>query len=85
MGVANALADPTLEVRDSNGAVLRANNNWQDDPAQALEITGAGLGLTNQFESGIAITLPPGLYTGLLAGMNGGVGVGLIEVYDRGQ
>ena len=85
MGVANALADPTLEVRDSNGAVLRANNNWQDDPTQALEITGAGLGLTNQFESGIAITLPPGLYTGLLAGMNGGVGVGLIEVYDRGQ
>jgi hypothetical protein len=48
-------------------------------------MTSAGLGLSNQFESGIAITLPPGLYTGLLAGMNVGVGVGLIEVYDRGQ
>ncbi|MEY2488316.1 MAG: hypothetical protein QOC70_258, partial [Verrucomicrobiota bacterium] len=39
---------------------------------------------TNPLESGIAATLPPGLYTALLAGLNNGVGVGLIEVYDRG-
>ena len=32
LGVPNALADPTLELRDSNGALLIANNNWQDDP-----------------------------------------------------
>ena len=31
-GVPNALADPTLELRDSNGVLLLANNNWQDDP-----------------------------------------------------
>ena len=30
-GVTDALADPTLELRDSNGAVLVANGNWQDD------------------------------------------------------
>jgi hypothetical protein len=28
--------------------------------------------------------LPPGLYTALLAGLNNGTGVGLVEVYDRG-
>ena len=83
-GVSNALADPTLELRDSNGALLVANNDWQDDPAQAAEITAAGLAPTNQLESGIAATLPPGLYTALLAGLNNGAGIGLVEVYDRG-
>jgi hypothetical protein len=64
--------------------LVRANNNWQDDPTQATELTASGLAPTNQLESGIAETLPPGLYTALLAGLNGGIGVGLVEVYDRG-
>ncbi len=68
----------------SNGALLIANNDWQDDPAQAAELSAAGLALTNTLESGIAATLPPGLYTALLAGLNNGTGVGLVEVYDRG-
>jgi hypothetical protein len=83
-GVPNALADPTLELRDGNGALLVANNDWQDDPAQAAELTAAGLAPTNQLESGIAMLLPPGLYTALIAGLNNGSGVGLVEVYDRG-
>ena len=84
-GVPNALANPTLELRDSNGALLVANNDWQDDPAQAAELTAAGLAPTNNLESGIATTLPPGLYTALLAGLNNGAGVGLVEVYDLGS
>ncbi|MEY2490875.1 MAG: hypothetical protein QOC70_2817, partial [Verrucomicrobiota bacterium] len=84
LGVANALANPTLELRDSNGALLIANNDWQDNSAQAAELAAAGLAPTNNLESGIATTLPPGLYTALLAGLNNGTGVGLVEVYDRG-
>jgi hypothetical protein len=84
LGVPGALADPTLELRDSNGALLASNNDWQDNPAQAAELTAAGLAPTNNLESGIAATLPPGLYTALLAGMNNGTGIGLVEVYDRG-
>ena len=83
-GVANALANPTLELRDSNGALLLENNDWQDNPAQAAELIAAGLAPSNPLESGIAATLPPGLYTALLAGENNGTGVGLVEVYDRG-
>jgi hypothetical protein len=83
-GVATALADPTLELRDGNGALLVANNNWQDNPAQAAELTAAGLAPTNNLESGIAATLSPGLYTALLAGVDNGTGIGLVEVYDRG-
>ena len=35
-GVPDALADPTLELHDQNGALIRANNNWQDDPTGNL-------------------------------------------------
>jgi len=83
-GVTNALANPTLELRDNNGAVLFANNDWQDNPAQAAELTAAGLAPTNPLESGIAATLPAGHYTVLLSGVNNGTGLGLVEVYDRG-
>jgi len=84
LGVPNALADPTLELRDSNGALLISNDDWQDDLAAAGEITAAGLAPANPAESGIAATLSPGLYTALLAGLNNGTGTGLVEVYDRG-
>jgi hypothetical protein len=83
-GVPNPLPDPTLELRDQNGNLLRSNNDWQDDSAQATEITAAGLAPSNTKESAIAATLPPGPYTAILAGLNNGTGVGLVEVYDRG-
>jgi TolB protein len=83
--LANTLANPTLELRDNNGALLSANNDWQDDPAQAATLAAAGLALVHPRESGLAATLPPGLYTALLSGVNNGTGVGLVEVYDLGS
>jgi hypothetical protein len=70
-GVSGVLADPTLELRDSSGALVASNDNCGDvsihplDPAEAC----------------IDISLPPGLFTALLAGKNGGTGVGLLEIY----
>jgi hypothetical protein len=78
------LADPTLELRDTNGTLLISNNDWEDNAVQAAEITAAGLAPTNSLESAIAATLPPGLYTALLAGLNCGTGIGIVEIYDRG-
>ena len=83
-GISNPLQDPTLELRDQNGTLLKSNNDWADDPAQAAEITTAGLAPSNGKESAIAATLPPGLYTAILAGAGATNGVGLVEVYDRG-
>jgi hypothetical protein len=83
-GVTNPLMDPTLELRNNNGTLLRTNNDWQDDSAQATEIAAAGLAPSNMKESAIAATLSPGLYTAILAGVNDGTGIGLVEVYDRG-
>ena len=83
-GMSNVLADPTLELRDGNGALLASNNNWQDNASQIPVLTGAGLAPGNPLESAIAATLPPGPYTALLAGVNNGAGIGLVEVYDLG-
>jgi hypothetical protein len=87
LGVPDALADPKLELRDGNGALFFTNNDWQDDPTGqvAVQLIAAGLALTNNLESGAVVVLPPGLYTALLSGVNNGTGVGLVEVYDRGQ
>jgi hypothetical protein len=83
-GVPNALANPTLELRNSSGALVASNDDWGSDPAQAAELTAAGLAPTNANESGIAITLGPGQYTALLAGQGNSTGVGVVEVFDRG-
>src|SRR5436190_1472194 len=82
LGVPGALANPTLELRNSAGTIVSSNNDWQDNPAQAAEITAAGLAPSNSLESALVATLPPGAYTALLAGLTNGTGVGLVEVYD---
>ena len=82
--VSAVLADPNLELRDANGSLLVSNNDWQDNPVQAAEITAAGLAPGNAREAAIAATLPPGLYTALLFGTANGTGIGVVEVYDRG-
>ena len=82
-GISNPLADPTLELRAANGALLVQNANWQDDPTQAAQLTALGLALPDPRESGIVATLQPAAsYTAILAGNNGGAGVGLVEIYD---
>jgi hypothetical protein len=82
-GVSDALADPTLELREPNGALLFQNDDWQDDPAQATQLTALGLAPQDPKESGIVATLQPGAsYTAILAGKNNGAGIGVVEVYD---
>ncbi len=79
--VANPVADPTLSLIDSNGAVVRFNDNWQDDPSQAALTLATGVPPTNDLESAIVALLPPGAYTAIVSGNNGGTGLALAEVY----
>jgi hypothetical protein len=81
-GLSNVLANPTLELHDSNGTTLVSNDNWGDDAASAAALSANGLALQNSLESGIFTNLVPGAYTAILAGKNGGTGIGLIEVYN---
>jgi hypothetical protein len=83
-GISDVLADPMLELRNANGLVI-GNNDWQDDPNQAALLMDAGLAPTNDLESAVVATLPPGIYTAVMSGNNHGTGVGLVEIYDLGQ
>jgi hypothetical protein len=83
-GVPNVLQNPTLELHNSDGTLLFTNNDWQDNPSNAAEVAAAGLAPSNSLESAIAVTLSPGAYTAILAGLGNTSGNGLVEVYDRG-
>ncbi|MGH7939404.1 MAG: hypothetical protein ACRD5Z_16995, partial [Bryobacteraceae bacterium] len=75
-----ALQDPTLELHDANGNVLKSNDNWKTSQEAAIQATGVPP--TNDKESAIIDTLAPGNYTAVMRGNNNGTGVGLIEVYN---
>lgn len=81
-GLTNLLADPTLELHDANGATLIANDNWADDSATADLLSANGLALADPQEPAIFTTLPAGQFTAILAGKNGGTGIGTIEIYN---
>src|SRR5947207_2954802 len=78
-GVSGALANPILSLFDSNGNVLRNNNNWKDSQQAGIQATG--LAPPNDFESAILQALEPGNYTAILSGRNNTTGIGLIEIY----
>ena len=79
-GVQGALADPTLELRDSSGNLLQANDNWKDTQEQAIRDTM--LAPSNDLESAIVASLQPGAYTAVVSGKNNTTGIGLAEIYD---
>ncbi len=79
-GVTNALSNPTLELRDGNGVLLFANNNWKDQQQSAIEQTG--IPPNDSLESALLADLGPGAYTAIVAGKDGAAGVALIEVYS---
>jgi len=81
-GLTNVLPDPTLELHDANGTTLVSNDNWIDDQASATQLLIYGIAPGSLKESGIFISLPPGQFTAILAGANGGTGIGLVEIYN---
>jgi len=88
-GVPNPLADPTLELHNSNGALIASNDNWQHaiiggiiTSNQVQDIQNSGHAPGNTSESAIIANLPPGNYTAIVRGVNNTTGVALVEVYD---
>lgn len=79
--VPNALDDTTLELRDGNGALIEANDDWQQSP-RAAQLQATGLAPSNASEAAILIpSLPTGGYTAIVAG-KGQTGVALVESYE---
>ena len=86
-GVPDPLADPTLELHNSTGALIASNDNWQTTQIggiisvdQVSAIQNSGLAPSQASESAIIATLPPGSYTAVVRGKNNTTGVALVEV-----
>lgn len=75
-GVSGALSNPVLQLFDSRGVLIETNDNW------SLPSVPANLMPPNPNESLLTAILPAGNYTAILSGVNGGLGVGLFELYD---
>ena len=80
LGINGALQDPTLDLVDANGTVLRANNDWRD--SQGTEIESLALPPGDERECALIQTLAPGNYTAIVRGKDNTTGVGLVEVYN---
>jgi hypothetical protein len=80
LGVAGALLDPTLELRDSDGGLIDSNDNWRSD--HEAEIMATTIPPSNDMESAIVRDLAPGNYTVIVRGVNNATGVGLVEAYS---
>ena len=78
--VPSPLADPVLELHDSNGNIIETNDNWKDSPERA-EIEATGIPPENDFESAILRTVSPAGYTAILRGATGS-GIGVVEIYN---
>ncbi len=83
--IAGALADPTLEVRDLNGAIVTSNDNWKTRPdgtSQQAEIASTTIPPGNDLESAVLQIFSPGAYTAIVRGRDATTGVGLMEAYN---
>jgi hypothetical protein len=81
-GLNPVLADPTIELHDSNGGTLASNDDWQDDQAQAAQLSANNLAPSDPKEAAIFTSLPPGQFTAILAGKSGGTGIGVVEIFN---
>lgn len=77
--ITNALPDTTLELRNANGQIVRANDDWETDQRQ--ELLNTGLQPTNSKEGALIETIQPGQYTAQVRGKPEAIGVGVVEVY----
>lgn len=83
--VPNTISDPTLEVRDGDGALLASNDNWIDSPDKQL-LSDINLAPGDNREAAILIDVPSNAtnatYTAIVRSKGNLPGVGLVEVFE---
>jgi hypothetical protein len=82
--VSNPLANPTVELRDENGAIIVFNDDWKtrsDGSSQQAEIEATGVYLRYDSESAFVQRVGVGNYTAIVRGKDNTTGIGLVEAY----
>ena len=81
LALPDKLLDPTLDLHDSSGQTIAVNDNWVNAP-NVQEIIDTTIAPTDNLESAILMTLPPGYYTATVSGVGNTTGTALVEAYD---
>ena len=81
LNIPGKLADPTLELRDANGALLETNDDWIDS-ANKQAIINTTIPPSHDRESAIVRPLPPASYTAIVRGYNNTAGIAVVELYS---
>jgi YVTN family beta-propeller protein len=86
-GVSGALAQPSLSVFDSSGAMIASNTGWGTgtNPGQIASTAtsvGAFALASGSADCALVASLPAGAYTVQVSGVNNSTGVALAEVYE---
>jgi hypothetical protein len=79
-GVTGALANPVLDLYNSNGDLLIENDDYYTGRVDAV-INGYGLLPGSLYEPAIYFEGAPGSFTAIVRGVDATAGVGLIEIY----
>ena len=82
-GVANALHDPALELRNAQGTLVDSNDNWHSSPKSA-QIQASGLAPPDPAEPAVLATIPMANYTAIVRGVGATpTGLALLEIYPQ--
>ena len=88
-GIADAVANPTLEIFNASNTKIASNDNWKTTQVggiitgnQFAEINGSGVAPSNDLESAIIANLAPGAYTAVVRGAGNTVGTGVVDAFD---
>jgi Immunoglobulin domain len=85
-GVASPLSDPLLEIHqtlvNNVDSIVASNDNWDPGLGPIFAQLGAYPFATGSKDSALLVTLPPGVYTAQLSGVNNITGEGVIEIYE---
>lgn len=76
-GVQGVLSDPVMTIHSANGLVMARSDN------HALVAPATSPPLLDSKEAVLDLIVPPGAYTAIVSGADGGTGVALIEMFEQ--
>ena len=79
----DGLRDPVLRLINlTTGQTIDSNDDWESHPTAGEISASLGRSPVTRLSAGLAVTLPPGVYTALVDGVNGTTGRALIGVQE---
>ena len=80
--ITGVLTDPQVQLFNSSGVMVLANDNWSSDDLATMNSVGAFALANGSRDAALVATLAPGAYTAQVSGVNNASGIAILEIYD---